>query len=66
MSRQNYDEHKSQWKAKMNTQYVPLRQTTEEKTQGKELKEVWDDSNGWNETEVQMTEMKGREELKST
>jgi hypothetical protein len=30
---------------KINTQHVPLRQNTQEKVQGKELKAVWDDTN---------------------
>ena len=30
------------------TQHVPLRQNTEEKVRGKELQEVWDDTNEWN------------------
>ena len=39
----NYDEHKKQWKSKINTQHVPLRQNTEDKVRGKESEEVWDD-----------------------
>ena len=41
----NYDEQLSQWKAKIYTQHVPLRQNAEEKVRGKELKAVWDDEN---------------------
>ncbi len=42
----NYDEHTSQRKAKIYTQHVPIRQNTEEKVQGKELKTGCDDENG--------------------
>ena len=40
-----YDEQLSQWKTKLYTQHVTLRQNTEEKVQGKGLKTVWDDEN---------------------
>ncbi len=43
----------------MNTQYVPIRQNTEEKVREKELESVWDDINEWNEEEVWKTEMRG-------
>ena len=42
-----------------------VRQNTEEKVRGKEVKSVWDDVNGWNETEVWMTSRKGPGGLKS-
>ena len=54
------DDQKSPWNAQMNTQYVPLRQNTEEKLRGKGLKSVWGDENGWNEEVVWKVEMKGR------
>ena len=38
----------------------------EENTRGKDLKEVWDDTNGGNEEEVCNTEMRGPGGLKST
>ena len=46
MSHYNYDEHKSQQKAKINTQHVSLSQNTVENVRGKELKVVWDHMNG--------------------
>ena len=44
---------------KIYTQHVPLRQNTEEKVRGKELKVVWDDVNEWNTEVVWKAEMKG-------
>ena len=41
---------------KIYTQYVPIRQNTEEKVRGKELEVVWDDTNEWNEEVVWKTE----------
>ncbi len=51
---------------KIYTQYVPMRQNTEEEVRGKELETVWDDSNECNEEEVWKTERKGPRVLKST
>ena len=47
------------------TQYVPLRQNTEEKVRGKGLKVVWDDENEWNTEGGWKTEKKGPKVLKS-
>ncbi len=62
----NYDEQLSQWKSKIYTQHVPLRQNVEEKERGKELKAVWDDENEWSTKSVWKTEKKGPKVLKST
>ena len=51
---------------KKDTQHVSLRQNTEEKVRGKELKAVWDDVNEWNTEAVWKAEMKGQKVLKST
>ena len=45
-----YDDQLNQWKTKIYTQHVPLRQNTEEKVRGTRkglnfLKAVWDDEN---------------------
>ena len=61
----HYDEHKSQWKAKIKTQHVLLRQNAEEIVRGKEVDAVWDDANGWNEEVVWKAEMRGPGGLKS-
>ena len=47
----DYDDQKSRWRGKMNTQHVPLRQNTEEKGLGKVLEVVWNE-NEYNETVV--------------
>ena len=67
MSLYNYydDEKKNQWNAEINTQYVPLRQNTEEKVRGKGLKSVWNDTNEWNMEGGWKTEKKGPKVLKS-
>ncbi len=56
MSRCNYDEQKSQWSAKVNTQHVPLGQIAEEKLRGKGIKTELGDENEENETVVWKTE----------
>ena len=56
---------KSQWKAKIKTQHVSLKQNVEEKVLGKDPSAVWDDVNWWNEEEVWKSEMRGPGGLKS-
>ena len=44
---------------------MPFKKISEEKVRGKGLEEVWSDENGWNETVVWRTEMKGRGDWRS-
>ena len=51
---------------KRDTQYVSLRQHTEEKVREMGLKTVWDDANEWSTEEGHKAKKKGPKVLKST